>query len=141
MDALPWFAIGGGALIGLSATLLMLANGRIAGISGIFFNSLGGPVNERLWRLLFLAGLIIGAAVTLAWLPDYPPAREGFPLALVIIAGLVTGMGTRLGSGCTSGHGICGISRLSGRSVAATLVFMASAMVTVFVARHLLGAG
>ena len=131
-----WFALGGGLLIGLSALLLMLFNGRVAGISGI----LAGALQERGgWRWLFLLGLAGGAllAFVLGWaslptlvvLPTWP---------WVALAGLLVGIGTRLGNGCTSGHGICGVGRLSRRSLVATLVFMATAVLTVFVSHHLL---
>ena len=116
----------GGLLIGLSASLLVLFNGRIAGISGVLGRALAPPDGERGWRLLFLAGLLAGGAA---------PRSIG-PL---IFAGLLVGVGTRLGGGCTSGHGVCGIARLSPRSIAATLVFMTAGAATVFVARHVLG--
>jgi uncharacterized membrane protein YedE/YeeE len=139
-DFTPLSALVGGGLIGLAAALLWLALGRIAGISGILGQAIrgaGGP--ERAWRLLFLLGLPLGAwlAVQLGWaaLPSAPPAN----LALAIIGGLLVGFGTRLGSGCTSGHGICGLARLSPRALAATLVFMAAGMASVFVLRHLIG--
>jgi uncharacterized membrane protein YedE/YeeE len=129
----PVSALAGGALIGLSAALLMLLVGRIAGISGI----LGGCfAADRGWRLAFIAGLVvtplIGALIG-APLPS-PPITTNW---LVIVgAGLLVGFGTRLGGGCTSGHGVCGIARLSRRSIAATVVFMATAMIVVFVVRH-----
>ncbi len=137
----PFSALIGGGLIGAAAALLWLALGRIAGISGILGQAIAGvtAAAERLWRILFLVGLPLGAylAVRLGWAtaPSAPPAN----LLLAGIAGLLVGFGTRLGSGCTSGHGICGLARLSPRSLAATLVFMAAGMASVFVVRHLIG--
>jgi uncharacterized membrane protein YedE/YeeE len=132
----PGAALAGGLLIGLAAAVFVLFNGRIAGISGI----LGGLIKPRSgdigWRLAFTGGLI-GAPViySLFWrLPDIH--IEANPVTL-IIAGLIVGFGTRIGSGCTSGHGVCGLSRLSPRSIVATLTFMAMGFVTVFLVRHL----
>jgi uncharacterized membrane protein YedE/YeeE len=126
----------GGALIGLAATLLYAALGRIAGISGIL-NSAIEQRGERDWRLAFLFGLIVAAGTWFA-IADVAP-RSGFPLPWLIGAGLLVGIGTRLGGGCTSGHGICGLARLSKRSLVAVLVFMGTAIVTVYVVRHVLG--
>jgi uncharacterized protein len=132
----PVSALIGGALIGLAATLLLWALGRIAGISGI----LGGAIEargDRGWRLAFLVGLVAGAG---AWfLGSGAVPREGFPLPWLLAAGLLVGFGTRVGNGCTSGHGICGLARWSRRSLVATSVFMGAAVVTVFVMRHLTG--
>jgi uncharacterized membrane protein YedE/YeeE len=143
----PASALVGGALIGLAATVLYAATGRIAGVSGIAggllrsgaFRTAGGL--DAAWRLLFLAGLVIGAG--LAALPGgMPPAlRIEASWPVLLLGGLLVGYGTQRGRGCTSGHGVCGIARLSPRSIAATLVFMASAMATVFVVRHVLGGG
>jgi len=124
----------GGALIGLSAAGLLLLNGRIAGISGILSNAVRGT--PGLWRFAFLIGLI--GAPLLAPLIGFPPAvahHQGGPV-LLVIAGLLVGFGTQTGSGCTSGHGICGLSNLSRRSAVATAIFMAVAVITVFVMRH-----
>ena len=139
----PLAALGGGALIGLAAALLMLGNGRIAGISGILGRLLPpwqGSDTDGLPRLAFLAGLI-GAPLLLSWsgLWAMPAAVLPGGTALMVAAGLLVGVGTTLGSGCTSGHGVCGLARLSKRSLAATLVFMAAAIATVFVQRHLIG--
>ena len=134
----PLSAAIGGALIGLASVLLMLSLGRIAGISGIFGEGLFGT--ERGWRLAFIAGLIaapLAAMLAGAKVPT-PPMPDNW--AIVVIAGLLVGYGTRLGGGCTSGHGVCGIARFSPRSITATVVFMAAAMVVVFVVRHVLGA-
>lgn len=133
----PWTALGGGLLIGLAAGMMILLNGRILGVSGILgglFQPLRGDV---VWRLTFLAGVF--SAAWLAWIAGIRPPAESpaSPLALTV-AGLLVGVGTRLGSGCTSGHGVCGISRLSPRSLMATACFMASGFVSVYVIRHLL---
>jgi len=128
----------GGVLIGIAATLLLLLNGRIAGVSGIAFNVLQGNTrSETAWRLAFLAGLMIagGIAMRLAG----PVAISPAPFAVVVVAGLLVGYGTRLGGGCTSGHGVCGIGRMSKRSLVATGLFVASAMATVFVMRLVAG--
>jgi len=137
----PISALIGGLMIGAAASLLWLILGRIAGISGILGRALQGEAGaERLWRILFLAGLPAGAAlaVLLGWAtaPSAPPSQ----LALAIVGGLLVGFGTRLGSGCTSGHGICGLARLSPRSLVATAIFMAAGMASVFALRHLVGA-
>lgn len=134
----PFTALIGGALIGLSATMLLLFLGRIAGVSGILASSMT-QAEGRVWRLCFLVGLVLGAF--LVALSHVVPAelRQDYPRALLIIGGILVGYGTRLGSGCTSGHGICGLARFSMRSLLATLVFMLTAMITVFVIRHLMG--
>lgn len=135
----PLSAAIGGALIGLSAVLLMLSTGRIAGISGIFSGLLNGSGGDKGWRFAFLAGLILAPA--LAGLIGYGMAQPELPSnwTVIIAAGLLVGFGTRLGSGCTSGHGICGIARLSPRSIAATVIFMVTAIGTVLVTRHTIG--
>jgi len=136
----PISALLGGALIGLSASLLLLLNGRMAGISGIMNGLFSAPKKEEIWRGLFLLGLIGGAA-SYQFLSDGGiTLREGYPIWAIIIGGFLVGFGTRMGSGCTSGHGICGISNFSIRSITATVTFMASGMITVFVFKHLLGA-
>lgn len=134
-------ALIGGVLIGLSAVLLMTLSGRIAGISGIIGGLLPPkPASDRSWRLAFILGLIAAPALLRVLTGDAfnGPPTVGPPT--LIAAGLLVGIGTALGSGCTSGHGICGISRLSLRSIFAVLTFMATAIATVFVSRHLLGA-
>ena len=135
----PWSSLAGGVLIGLSASLLLLANGRIAGISGLLGSILQGAGEGRGEKALFLLGLLLAP---LCWqLFSALPAIEFNSGAVALIAaGLLVGIGTRYGSGCTSGHGVCGISRLSPRSMLATVCFMASGFATVFVLRHLLGA-
>lgn len=133
----PVSALIGGALIGLSATLLLKLNGRIAGISGILNGALSLRPGDRTWRLLFVAGLVLGGFIYQI-VADRPlMTREGFSLLQLALAGVLVGFGTRLGSGCTSGHGVCGIARLSPRSLLATLSFVAMGMLTAS-AMHLL---
>lgn len=136
----PVAGLAGGFLIGLSAVLLMLGCGRIAGNSNIFAGLLTAPPGaEAFWRPAFVAGILAGAAAA-ALAGAYSPAALAFPpgLPLVAAAGLLVGAGTQLGSGCTSGHGVCGLARLSGRSLAATATFMATAVAVVLIARHVL---
>lgn len=137
----PWMALAGGGLIGLAAALLVLLAGRIAGVSGILGGILGGllrPVaGDRAWRLAFLGGLLASPWVyALAGAAAQVRIDAGW--GTLLVAGLLVGIGTRYGAGCTSGHGVCGLSRLSPRSAVATGVFMAAGIATVFVARHLL---
>lgn len=133
-------ALAGGALIGLAAAMFLLLNGRIAGISGI----LGGllrPVRSELgWRIAFLLGLVLSPFVFALFAP-LPAVQVDAGKASLVIGGLLVGLGTRYGSGCTSGHGVCGIARLSPRSLAATATFMLAGFATVFVLRHLVGSG
>lgn len=134
----PWSALIGGMLIGLAALLLLLIGGRIAGISGIVSGLMQRPQQLEFWRIWFVVGLMLGGL--LAWLglgrplPDW----QQVPVGVMALAGLLVGVGSRLGNGCTSGHGICGIGRLSMRSVVATLTFMFTGVLTVAVLRHLL---
>lgn len=135
----PYSAILGGLLIGISALWLLLSIGRIAGVTGIIFGLFPSAPTEWAWRLAFLAGLGIGTALmipieTLAFAP-----RQNFPLWALLCAGFLVGYGTRLGNGCTSGHGVCGLGRRAPRSLAATLTFMTVAMATVLLMRHTLG--
>jgi uncharacterized protein len=135
----PWTALMGGLIIGISASLLLWLNGRIAGISGIVNGAIWAKtLDDRAWRILFVAGLVVGGFIYLAMFPGAIQARSGYPLWLVGAAGLLVGFGTALGSGCTSGHGVCGLGRLSLRSLAATLTFLVAGIVTVFVMRHVL---
>lgn len=134
----PFGALAGGALIGLGSLLLMLLIGRIAGVSGILGSLLQAPGDDTAWRLAFLVGLPVGALLMAGYLGGFEPRLVTGNGGLAI-AGLLVGFGTRLGSGCTSGHGICGLARLSPRSLVAVLAFMGSAMITVFVLRHLIG--
>lgn len=135
----PISAAIGGVLIGLSAVLLMLSTGRIAGVSGIFAGLINPQTGDRTWRAAFIAGLIV-APIT-AMLLGYAVPMPQMPGSYVTIVagGFLVGFGARLGSGCTSGHGICGIARLSPRSIAATGVFMVAAIVVVALTHHLLG--
>lgn len=135
----PVSALIGGILIGLAATGLMALNGRIAGISGIVGSAMTARAEEFGWRLAFVLGLFLGPWLVLAVGGRLPPIVLDAPLAVIVSGGLLVGFGSRLGSGCTSGHGVCGLARLSPRSLVATLVFTASGMATVFVMRHLVG--
>lgn len=136
----PGTSAAGGALIGLAAAIFILVNGRIAGISGILGGLIRPMAGDISWRITFVLGLVM-APVLYGLFAELPAIRidSGFPA--LVIAGLLVGIGTRYGSGCTSGHGICGISRLSPRSLVATASFMAAGFATVFVLRHLLGVG
>lgn len=135
----PWASLGGGVLLGLAAALFVLLNGRIAGISGVLGGLLMPRAGDLAWRVMFLAGLVL-APTLYGFVTTLPEATIEADYATLVVAGLLVGVGTRFGSGCTSGHGVCGISRLSPRSLVATLSFMAAGFVTVFVTRHLLGA-
>lgn len=136
----PFSGLLGGAMIGLAAAMLMLLTGRIAGISGIFGGLLTSGANDRGWRIAFIAGLIaaplLSSFFTGAALPS--PAMPA-SLIMIVVAGLLVGFGSRMGGGCTSGHGVCGTARLSTRSLVATAVFMATAIITVAVVRHMIG--
>ena len=136
----PISAAVGGLLIGLATAVLLLANSRVAGISGIIAQTLWpAEGEERGWRLAFVLGLPLGAALV-SVVTGPLETHIGASTPVLVVAGLLVGFGTRLGNGCTSGHGVCGISRGSPRSIAATLTFMAVAGATVFVVRHMLGA-
>jgi uncharacterized membrane protein YedE/YeeE len=135
----PYSALVGGALIGLSATMLLLFNGRVAGISGIFNGLINPAQPDKVWRGLFILGLIIGTGIYV-WSPQGgAPVPLNLSTSLLLLAGFIVGFGTRMGSGCTSGHGVCGLGRFSFRSLVATLTFMAAGILTVYVTRHLLG--
>ncbi|MEK9644728.1 MAG: YeeE/YedE thiosulfate transporter family protein [Alphaproteobacteria bacterium] len=129
----------GGAMIGLSAAFLLLVFGRIAGISGILGGLLPPRAGETGWRAAFVAGLIAGPLAVAAATGTLPAVELQSPVWALVPAGLIVGFGTRLGSGCTSGHGVCGLVRLSRRSIAATATFFAVALATVYVIRHLAG--
>jgi uncharacterized protein len=135
----PFTAVVGGLLIGLSASALLFFNGRIAGVSGVLGQAIEAREGGRPWRLAFIAGLAAGGVIAHVGFPAAFDAASGGSIARVAVAGLLVGYGTRLGNGCTSGHGVCGIGRRSVRSVVATVVFMAAAIATVFVDRHVLG--
>ena len=134
----PIPAFAGGLLIGLSAVIMLLFNGRITGISGILdgivINSKSG---DRVWRICFLLGLVLGGFLFKLIMPDSYIPRDGFSLVLLITGGFIVGVGTRMGSGCTSGHGICGIARFSRRSILATVIFMLTGAITVYLFRHM----
>jgi uncharacterized protein len=135
----PLSAAIGGALIGLSAVLLMLLTGRIAGISGIFGGLLNPDSSDRGWRIAFIAGLIL-APLLAGWIGyGMPTPQLPANWSVIVAAGLLVGFGARLGGGCTSGHGICGVARLSVRSITATAIFMLTAIATVAITRHVLG--
>jgi uncharacterized membrane protein YedE/YeeE len=134
----PFASLGGGILIGLSAALLLLANGRIAGISGIAGGLLRPARGDVTWRAAFILGLVCAPLVWLSF-RAMPPVQIDNSPALLTVSGLLVGIGTRFGSGCTSGHGVCGIARLSPRSLTATLCFMLAGFLTVYVVRHVLG--
>jgi uncharacterized membrane protein YedE/YeeE len=133
----PWASLAGGLLIGLAAAVFVLFNGRIAGISGILGGLLSLPKGDSAWRVAFVLGLV---AAPLAWSVFHalPQARVDAGAGTLVAAGLLVGLGTRYGAGCTSGHGVCGLSRLSPRSLVATGAFMLAGFATVFVVRHLL---
>lgn len=135
----PLSSLLGGVLIGLSASLLLLGNGRVAGISGILGGTLQPAPTDLLWRLMFIAGLVGTGVIAARLVPAAFASALPRPVPMVIAAGLLVGYGTRLGSGCTSGHGVCGISRQSPRSLVATLTFLVAGAVTVLLTR--LGAG
>ena len=138
----PVASLAGGVLIGLAAVWLLAFNGRVSGVSTILHGMVALPAGDRLWRAAFLGGLI---AAGFAWHAFAPPAlspfaaREGFGLGWAAAAGLLVGYGTRVGGGCTSGHGVCGLGRRSLRSLVAVCVFMATGMISVYVARHVIG--
>ncbi|MCS0589668.1 YeeE/YedE family protein [Massilia norwichensis] len=132
----PWTALAGGLLIGLAAAAFVLLNGRIAGISGILGGLLRPARGDIAWRVAFLAGLV-GAPLVHALFAALPEARIEAGEGTLVVAGLLVGLGTRYGAGCTSGHGVCGLSRLSPRSLVATAAFMAAGFLTVYLLRHL----
>lgn len=135
----PWTALAGGVLLGIASALFILANGRILGISGIVGGLLGPKQGDAGWRIAFLLGML-AAPFTFSLLaaPGFlAPPRIDAGFGAIVAAGLMVGFGTRYGSGCTSGHGVCGLSRLSPRSLVATLAFMATGFLTVFLVRHL----
>ena len=136
----PFSAIAGGLLIGSAAALFLLLTGRIAGVSGMtaIATGVGSGGTPRSQAAAFLVGLPLGSAIVALFVRQ-PEIDVTSSLPLLIIAGLLVGFGTRLGNGCTSGHGVCGVARLSPRSIAATVTFMASAVATVFLARHVIG--
>lgn len=143
VDIDSWIRAGlGGLMIGVAATLMLGLNGRIAGVSGVLGSLLLDRQNDSApWRVLFLVGLVAGALLCAVLRPDLISMNLQTGWAGLIAAGLSVGFGTRMGNGCTSGHGVCGMARLSRRSVVATMTFMAAGFLTVFVMRHVIGAG
>ena len=133
----PWTSLAGGALIGLAAAMFVLLNGRVAGISGVLGGLLKPVQGDVGWRTAFIAGLV-AAPLVYALFAVLPPVQIDAGFATLVTAGLLVGVGTRYGAGCTSGHGVCGLSRLSLRSLAATAAFMAAGFVTVFLLRHVI---
>ena len=129
-------ALSGGVLIGLAATLLLWLNGRVAGVSGILNGVIFPKKGDVAWRAAFLIGLIVAGGLYMSTVPGAPLPRTDFARSGLIIAGLLVGFGTRMANGCTSGHGVCGLGRLSLRSLAAVLTFMTTAIATTFLARH-----
>lgn len=138
MNFTPWTSLAGGALIGSAAVVFLLFNGRIAGISGILGGLLAPARGDIAWRIAFIGGLVL-APLVYSLLAPLPQARVDASYALLVAAGLLVGVGTRYGAGCTSGHGVCGLSRRSPRSIVATIAFMGAGFATVFVVRHLIG--
>lgn len=138
MTEVNWaIALLGGALIGTSATILLALTGRIAGISGIV-NGAVAFSSDAMWRWLFIIGMVLGAGVYEFALAPYPTPLSTFSPWAMVIGGFLVGVGTRMGNGCTSGHGVCGLGRLSGRSLVAVMAFLGTAIVTVFVLRHVI---
>ncbi|GAD89372.1 hypothetical protein VHA01S_019_00490 [Vibrio halioticoli NBRC 102217] len=135
----PWASLFGGMLLGVSASILLLFNGKIAGISGIVSGLLKNQTGDKGWRWLFVLGMIAGGLLGATAFGAMIPISYDSQLWVLLLGGLLVGLGTKIGNGCTSGHGICGIGRLSKRSLVATCVFMLAAGVTVFVRLHLLG--
>ena len=132
----PWTSLAGGILIGTAAAMFLLLNGRIAGISGILGRLLRPRAGDTGWRVAFVLGLV-AAPLVYQLVAPLPSVQIDAGTALLVVAGLLVGVGTRYGSGCTSGHGVCGLSRLSARSLAATAAFMGAGFITTFVIRHL----
>lgn len=137
----PWSSLAGGTLIGLASALLLLKEGRVAGISGITAGLLHPQGKEGAWRWLFVIGLVLGTAIFGLMGGGLSGVHIDAGTGVLVAGGLLVGFGTRMGGGCTSGHGVCGIARLSVRSIAATLTFMLAAGIVVFVTRHVIGGG
>ena len=129
-------ALAGGVLIGLAATLLLWLNGRVAGVSGIFSGVIFPSQGDVAWRYAFLIGLIVAGGTYMAFVPGAALPRTDYSRPTLIAAGLLVGFGARMGGGCTSGHGVCGLGRLSLRSLVAVLTFMATAMITTYLVKH-----
>jgi uncharacterized membrane protein YedE/YeeE len=134
----PWSSLAGGVLIGIAAAMFALLNGQVAGISGVLGGLLKPVRGDIAWRVAFVLGLVI-APLAYAVFSDLPAPQIDAGTGGLVLAGLLVGIGTRYGSGCTSGHGVCGLSRLSPRSLVATLAFMGAGFITVYLIRHLIG--
>ena len=134
----PVASLAGGVLIGLAAAWLLAVNGRVAGVSSVLHGLVALPPGDRAWRAAFIAGLVAAGFLWVSFV-NPNPGREGFGPGWAAAAGLLVGFGTRIGAGCTSGHGVCGLGRRSLRSLVAVVVFMAAGMIAVYVTRHLLG--
>ena len=134
----PWMSLAGGLLIGLASVLLMLFNGRIMGATGIISGAIFGGY-DRWWRVALLAGMICGPFLVLAATGAWPAIQVPVSKPMILIGGFIVGVGVTLGSGCTSGHGVCGMARLSPRSIAATLTFMLTCALTIYIIRHVIG--
>jgi hypothetical protein len=134
----PFASLGGGILIGLAATLLMLVSGRVMGATGILSGAIWGP-QGRDWRIALLAGMATGPLVLLALTGSFPVIEVPVSTLAMVLGGVLVGIGVTFGAGCTSGHGVCGMARLSTRSIVATLTFMLTTGITVYVVRHVLG--
>ncbi|MCR9160118.1 MAG: YeeE/YedE family protein [Nannocystaceae bacterium] len=137
-DFTPILSTIGGVLIGLSAAMMLVLEGRIAGISGIIGGLPSAPASERAWRAAFMGGLVLGGVVMVLLVPEQFGSNDAAGTGTLVVAGLAVGVGTRIGGGCTSGHGVCGLARRSPRSAVATVLFMTFAALTVLVTRHLL---
>lgn len=140
-DFTPVPALGGGALIGLAASIYLVTLGRVAGISGIYGGLVRRESGDRRLKLFFLAGFVAAAVVVRLIHPEAYATTWSASVPVALVAGVLVGVGTQVGSGCTSGHGVCGLSRLSLRSLVATLTFMGTAAITVFIVRHVIGGG
>lgn len=140
-DFTPVPALAGGALIGLAASIYLLTLGRVAGISGMYGGLVRRETSDRRVKVFFLAGFLIAAVAVRFVYPEAYATTWSASLPVALVAGVLVGIGTQVGSGCTSGHGVCGISRLSMRSFVATLTFMGTAALTVFLVRHVIGGG
>lgn len=140
-DFTPIPALAGGALIGLGASLLLLTHGKVAGISGLYGGLFRRGTSDRALRVSFIAGLLVAGVLVRLVAPEAFASAWTPGLGLALLAGVIVGFGTQLGNGCTSGHGVCGISRFSVRSIVATVTFIATGAAAVFVSRHLLGGG
>jgi hypothetical protein len=140
----PWQSLAGGMLIGLAAVLLMLVSGRIFGATGVLSGAMTGVLNPGAskdggWRIALLAGMVSGPLAVLALTGQMPEITVPVSMPMLLVGGVLVGVGVTFGSGCTSGHGVCGMARLSGRSIAATLTFMLTTGITVYVIRHIWG--